>query len=427
MATIKGFSKFSKAEKQQWIASNFFSDTEEAIQTFNTYQVENAQMQDTIDGISENVISNFVLPYGVAPNFVIDGKSYAVPMVIEESSVIAAAAAAAKFWSTRGGFKTTVIATEKIGQVHFLWKGDEAELKDNFSDTKRQLIEHTRDITSNMEKRGGGILDVILKDKQDIQTGLFQLHATFETCDSMGANFVNTVLEAFAGKMEEIFQDKVEVIMSILSNYTPQCIVRAEVSAPLDSETPVNGLPARQFARRFKTAVAIASNDVYRATTHNKGFFNGVDAVALATGNDFRAIEACGHAYASRSGSYASISQCTIEDDTFRFWVDLPIALGTVGGLTKLHPLAKASLDMLENPSAKELMSIFACVGLAQNFAAVRSLVTTGIQKGHMKMHLSNILNQLGASKEDAKAATSHFSNKLVSVSGVRDYLAKKS
>jgi len=423
VSKISGFSKFTKAEKRKWIVDNYLNEDVEAQSILEAFTFTDEEEQKVIDGISENPISNFTLPYGIAPNFLIDGKVYAVPMVIEESSVVAAAAAAAKFWSTRGGFKTTVISTQKIGQVHFLWKADAEILKTNFDTLKTTLKEHVQPLVANMEKRGGGILDIELKDKRAIEEDLFQLHVTFETCDSMGANFINTVLEAFAQKLALEYGDDVEIIMSILSNYVPECIVRAEVTADLKDELPVNGVPALDFARKFKTAVAIAEGDVYRATTHNKGFFNGVDAVALATGNDFRAIEACGHAYCSRNGAYASISHCKVEDGIFTFWVDLPIALGTVGGLTKLHPLAKKSLEILGHPSAKDLMSIFASVGLAQNFAAVRSLVTTGIQKGHMKMHLGNILNQLKATDSQIQKATAYFSDKTISVSAVREYV----
>jgi hydroxymethylglutaryl-CoA reductase len=186
------------------------------------------------------------------------------------------------------------------------------------------------------------------------------------------------------------------------------------------------GLDAEALTRRFHRAVRIAQIDPYRATTHNKGIYNGIDAVVLATGNDFRAIEACGHTYASRDGQYRSLSSCTVENGTLRFELDIPLAMGTVGGLTALHPLAKLSLELLGNPSAEELMCITAAVGLAQNFAAVRSLITTGIQQGHMKMHLTNILNHLGANDEEAAAAQHYFQHQTVSFSAVRSFLLEK-
>jgi hydroxymethylglutaryl-CoA reductase len=185
------------------------------------------------------------------------------------------------------------------------------------------------------------------------------------------------------------------------------------------------GLSAQDFADRFKRAVDIARQDVYRATTHNKGIFNGVDAVVLATGNDFRAVESAGHAYAAKSGQYRSLSQCEITDDVFHFWLELPLALGTVGGLTRLHPMASLSLEILQQPSARELMEITASMGLAQNFSALRSLVTVGIQKGHMKMHLYNILIHFKASREEKELAFKQFEDQVVSFGAVRDYLEK--
>jgi len=212
--------------------------------------------------------------------------------------------------------------------------------------------------------------------------------------------------------------------MAILSNYTPDCIASAWVECPIDQlSEPGREDEARALAQRFRKAVRIAEIDPYRATTHNKGIFNGIDALVLATANDFRAVEACGHTFASRDGQYRSLSHCSIENDIFRFQLDIPLALGAVGGLTRLHPLAAQSLEILGNPSATELMMITASLGLAQNFAAVRSLVTTGIQKGHMRMHLLNILNHLEATESESNAACIFFADKIVSFSAVRDFL----
>ena len=430
---ISGFSKLSKLGKIQWLAENFFSDPNNVIALLKAYWHANEEQQEVLDGFSENTISNFPMPYGVAPNFIINGKTYAVPMVIEESSVVAAAASAAKFWMQRGGFKTEIIGTKKIGQLHFKYFGRSEVLRNIFPSLKEFLIAGTKDITKNMEKRGGGISDIELVDFSNEEPNYFQIRTSFETCDSMGANFINSILERFGTLLEEYLLsneelddvDKdVEIIMAILSNFTPECLVRATVSCQVDElgEFP-GGISSEQFAERFALAVRIAHLDSYRATTHNKGIFNGVDAVVLATGNDFRAIEACGHTYASKDGKYKSLSNCKIENGVFTFWLDLPLAVGTVGGLTSLHPIAKTSLEMLGKPSAQELMSIITSVGLAQNFAALRSLVTTGIQQGHMKMHLQNILIHMKASKEKTKAAIEFFKDKTVSYSGVRAFL----
>lgn len=431
--TISGFSKLSKVGKLKWLAENFFKDPQATIDELMSYWHTDDDQQKILDGFSENTLSNFPMPFGVAPNFVIDGKPYAVPMVIEESSVVAAASMAAKYWMTRGGFKTTILGTVKIGQVHFKWYGDKEILQSIFPEIKERLKQDTKPITTNMDKRGGGILDIELVDFTDKEEGLYQLRCSFETCDSMGANFINSVLEQFGKSLQEFIAEhpktsddanQLMVIMCILSNFTPDCVVRAEVSCPIaDLGTMGSDLDAEALAHKFWTAIRIAEIDPYRATTHNKGIFNGIDAVVLATGNDFRAIEACGHAYAARDGQYKSLSHCSIENDVFRFWIDMPLAVGTVGGLTSIHPIAKKSLELLGNPSAKDLMKVIAVTGLAQNFAAVRSLITTGIQSGHMKMHLVNILHQLKATDNQIKNAVEHFNDKVVSFSAVRDYI----
>lgn len=436
--TINGFSRLTKRQKIEWLAANFFEFPGDAEQTFSSWQHADEQQQKVIDGFTENVLSNYTLPFSVAPNFMINGKVYAVPMVIEESSVVAAASSAAKFWMDRGGFHAEVIDTVKLGQVHFRWGGAPARLRELFPEIQRCLLEKSADITANMRKRGGGILGMELLDFTHLEPEYYQIRVSFETCDSMGANFINSVLECFGDELEVFLETSpgladaerdVEVVMCILSNYTPDCLVRAWVEcseAELEDLARHAGLPGHAAVDRICTAVRIATIDPYRATTHNKGIFNGIDAVVLATGNDFRAIEACGHTYAARDGQYRSLSRAWVENGVFRFELEIPLALGTVGGLTALHPLARRALEMLGNPSARELMMIAAAVGLAQNFAAVRSLVTTGIQQGHMKMHLTNILNHLGATDKEAAAAEQFFKDQTVSFSGVRAFLERE-
>jgi hydroxymethylglutaryl-CoA reductase len=240
----------------------------------------------------------------------------------------------------------------------------------------------------------------------------------------------NSCLEQFAKtfKTEALTFDaftaeekNIQIIMSILSNYVPECLVRAEVSCKVEDLSDDAAIPSEEFANKFVQAVKIAEIEPYRAVTHNKGIMNGIDAVVLATGNDFRAIEACAHAYASKNGSYSSLSHAKIENNIFTFWMEIPLALGTVGGLTGLHPLVKLSLELLHHPSAKELMEIVAVAGLAQNFAALRSLTTTGIQQGHMKMHLMNILNQFEATATEKETLVNYFKNNTVSHSAVVD------
>jgi len=434
--TISGFSKLSKRGKIKWIAKNFFTDPEAVKNELVSYWHNNEDQQKILDGFSENTISNYPMPYGVAPNFVINNKPFCVPMVIEESSVVAAASSAAKFWMSRGGFKTKILNTKKVGQVHFKWNGDKEKLIALFPEIKPKLVQAAKSLTKNMEERGGGIDEIELIDFTDKEPNYYQLKVLFETCDSMGANFINSILEQFALTLKNYClkhpsfsgsEKEVQIIMSILSNYTPECVVRAMVECPVDDlgKFP-NGMTSEEFAQKFETAINIAHIDPYRATTHNKGIFNGIDSVVIATGNDFRAIEACGHTYAAKDGSYKSLSHCKVEDDVFKFWLDIPLAIGTVGGLTSLHPIAKRSLELLGSPNAEELMGIIAATGLAQNFAAVRSLITVGIQQGHMKMHLLNILNHLQATELEIKSAVDFFNNKVISFSSVRDFIKKK-
>lgn len=433
MSTVNGFSKLTKQQKIEWLVAHYFNNDEATVQLLKSYWNSDEKLQKLHDEFIENTITNFYLPMGIAPNFVINGKVHTIPMVIEESSVVAAAANAAKFWSKRGGFKATVLSTEKIGNVHFVFAGDKNKLA-HFIETLQPVFRNrTADITKNMEKRGGGILAIDLVDKTTELANYYQLHATFDTKDSMGANFINSCLEEFANVLREEVEkfndftatekESMQVIMSILSNYVPNCLVRAEVSckvADLKSKEIEN---PQEFAEKFVQAVRIAEIETYRAVTHNKGIMNGVDAVVLATGNDFRAVEAGVHAFAAKDGRYISLSHAEIVSDEFRFWMDLPLALGTVGGLTNLHPMVKFAMELLEKPNANELMQIIAVAGLAQNFAAVKSLTTTGIQKGHMKMHIMNILNQLQATNEEKQVVLKHFEDKTVSYSAVVDFI----
>lgn len=430
--TISGFSKLSKSKKIDWIIDTYFSSSADAERILKQYWNSNEALQQLHDEFIENTISNYYLPFGVAPNFLINNRLYTIPMAIEESSVVAAASKAAKFWMDRGGFKAQVISTTKIGQVHFLYSGRKEALKSFFESIKSKLIEDCKPITKNMEIRGGGINAVELRDKTSSLDNYFQIHASFETLDAMGANFINSCLEQFAKTMKreallfEGFSEEekhMDVVMSILSNYVPDCLVRAEVSCKVEDLSDKGSFSGEAFANKFIQAIKIAEVEPYRAVTHNKGIMNGIDAVVLATGNDFRAIEAGVHAYASRNGSYSSLTHAKIENGLFTYWLEIPLALGTVGGLTGLHPLVKLALEMLGKPTAEELMQIVAVAGLAQNFAALRSLTTTGIQQGHMKMHLMNILNQFEANDVEKTTLIEHFKTHTVSFSAVADML----
>lgn len=429
---VEGFSKLTKEEKIDWLTKNYTKNPESSKTILKQYWNAESKVQRLHDEFIENTITNYYLPFGIAPNFMINGTLYAIPMAIEESSVVAAASKAAKFWLEKGGFHAEVLGMEKIGQVHFTFGGDSKNLEKFFDFVKPKLLSAAKPITQNMEKRGGGITHIELRDKTELMENYYQLHCTFQTLDAMGANFINSCLEEFAKVFKaeaRIFspftetERKIDVIMGILSNYVPNCLVRAEVNCPIEALQTEESITPMDFAEKMVRAVEIAKVEPHRAVTHNKGIMNGVDAVVMATGNDFRAVEAGVHAYACRNGQYTSLTHAALEDGVFRFWIEIPLALGTVGGLTNLHPLVKLSLEILQKPTAKELMQIVAVAGLAQNFAALRSLVTTGIQQGHMKMHLMNILNQMGAREEDKKVLVDYFKTRTVTHNSVKDAL----
>ena len=428
-----GFSKLTKSEKIDWVIENFFNSSNDDLEILKQYWNEDEELQKIHDEFSENTLTNFFIPLGIAPNFLIDNKNYTIPMAIEESSVVAAACKSAKFWSNRGGFKTEVINVIKTGQVHFKFNGDKNKLYEFFENSKSKILNDCNEISENMKARGGGILNINLIDKTSEISDYYQLSSDFNTVDSMGANFINSCLEQFAKSFETEFLESklfdkgenLEIVMSILSNYVPQCLVKAEVRCKLndlkngDIEEPI------KFARKFIDAIEIAKNDISRAVTHNKGIMNGIDAVVIATGNDFRSVEACAHAYAAKEGKYSSLTHAKIEKDEFIYWIEIPLAIGTVGGITNLHPLVKWCLKLLKNPNGKDLMRIIAVAGLAQNFAAIRSLITSGIQLGHMKMHLINILNTLSANKTEKEILINYFKKNKVSFRSAETALKK--
>ena len=266
------------------------------------------------------------------------------------------------------------------------------------------LIEETNDITRNMRARGGGILDIELIDKSDLEPNYYQIKGSFDTKDSMGANFINTVLEKWSEVFEQHIVDaaeltptdrQIEVIMCILSNFTPECLVRAEVSCPVEDLTAGTDMDPQTFVDNFVRAVHVAEIEPYRAVTHNKGIMNGVDALIIATGNDFRAIEASVHAYAAKDGQYKSLSHVEVKNGQFTFYIELPLSLGTVGGITSLHPMVKFSNELLGRPNAEELMQIVAVAGLAQNFSALRSLTNNGYPKRSYEDALNEYLESI--------------------------------
>ena len=427
---IIGFSKLSRVEKIDWLNKNIFDNSHQVKLILDKYLNSNKDIQAIHDSFSENSISNFYLPYSVSPNFLINDKIYTIPLVTEESSVVAALSNAAKFWFDKGGFKTEVKSFTKKGQIHFSFDGDKNILEEFIKINEKEILKSTDIIAKNMKKRGGGISSIQLIDKTDELKNYFQLSVDFNTSDSMGANFINSCLESMSKKIKELSDEYfkknnygINIIMSILSNYTPDCIVESYAECDINDLVDIANIEPKEFAEKMKYAFDIAKIDISRAVTHNKGIMNGIDAILIATGNDFRAVEAGIHAYASSNSKYQSLSECSISGNKFRLSLKIPLSVGTVGGITDLHPLVKLSLQILDNPSSKDLMCIIASVGLAQNFAAVKSLITSGIQQGHMKMHLINLLIKNKANKDQIKKAKKYFLDKEINNSSVSEFI----
>ena len=432
---IIGFSKLSREDKINWISSNYLNESDEFEKILDNYLNKETGIQSLHNSFSENSISNFYLPYSVSPNFLINNKNYCVPLVTEESSVVAALSNSSKFWFERGGFNSTIINTTKNGQIHFMFNGRKEILQKLINDNELNLIKSTDDITKRMRIRGGGIKKINLIDKSNELNYYYQLSIDFITVDSMGANFINSCLEKISETFKVLIlksnyldesEKDIKIIMSILSNYTPDCLVESSVECSIDELGTIEGLSPQEFSSKFKSAFDIAQVDINRAVTHNKGIMNGIDAVLISTGNDFRAVEAGVHAYASSDGSYKSLSKCSITNNNFKISLKIPISVGTVGGITDLHPLVKLSLKMLGNPRSKDLMKIICSVGLAQNFAAVKSLVSSGIQKGHMKMHLINLLLKNNASNTQIEDSKEYFKDKEINNQSVTEFLNLK-
>jgi len=428
MVIFSGFSKFDRKQRLDFIAQ--VTDLSAAdMRSFHDYDAPDAHQQEVYSAMTENYIGNFPMPMGVVTNMLINDEMYIVPFVTEESSVIAAASKAAKFWAERGGFRACIEGITKKGQVHFTWNGKPQHIKHLFPTIKEQLLNSTGLLTEKMKQRGGGIIGLTLIDMTASMRDYYQIDVSLETSDAMGANFINSCLEKISSELRNLEvlnteEFKVEVIMSILSNYTPDCKVRCWVECPAEKMEGWNKeMLYFDFIKKFKQSIDIANIDISRAVTHNKGIFNGIDAVLLATGNDWRATSASAHAFAARDGNYKSLSSVQLTDDNFRFELELPIAIGTVGGISQIHPAVKKAMAILKYPDAQKLMMIVAAAGLANHFAAIATLITSGIQTGHMRMHLSNILSQLNADADEQDYVRHHFASQKVSYSAVEDFI----
>lgn len=345
----------------------------------------------------ENVIACYNLPLGVAVNFIINDREYVIPMAIEEPSVIAAASHGAK---VLGNIRVSQDQKILIGQIIIENLPNIPQAMAKLMDRQEDLLKIARDYSQRMVNRGGGPRDIRFEQKQNVMAQYLCCYLSFDPCDAMGANAINTVLEGLVEPIETITSGK--VLMAILSNYSETALTCAKVSVPF-RKLAANEEEGHYLAEQIQKASDYAKIDPYRATTHNKGIMNGIDGVVMATGNDLRATSASAHAYAARLGHYQPLSTWEIRDNYLQGELILPLPLATVGGTLANHPTAQWVLDVLGRPSAKELAMIAAAVGLAQNFSALRALVTEGIQKGHMSMQARNLLLQVGAQADEVQ------------------------
>jgi len=357
---------------------------------------------ETADKMIENVIGTFPLPLGLGLNFLINGKEYAVPMAVEEASVVASASSIAKIVREAGGFHTEASERIMIGQIQVVGCPDFAAAKSAILDEKVTLIEQCNAAYPSLQARGGGVRDLEVRllneSAESAYSRMLVVHLYVDTCDAMGANMINTMAEHIAPRVEILSKGK--VYLRILSNYADRCLAKATCTIPselLKSKT-FSGEAVRDGVIH---AYEFAASDPYRAVTHNKGIMNGIDPVVIATGNDWRAVEAGAHAYAARSGQYSSMSVWSKDEEgNLKGELELPMSIGTVGGATRVHPMAKRSLQLLDIQSAKELAQVIVAVGLAQNLGALKALATDGIQKGHMALHARSVAIAGGATGE---------------------------
>lgn len=351
----------------------------------------------------ENVIGTYNLPFGIATNFLINQQDYLIPMVIEEPSIVAACSFAAKLFRSGRGFITKSDRPIMIGQAQILDISDVNIAIQTLKSNKDQILDKANEISGSILKRGGGAVDIEIRQFPNTSIGnMIVLHLLYDTRDAMGANAINTAVEYIAPYLEEITGGRVN--LRILSNLSDQRKAYAEGMIPKEA-LATKTLAGDEVIQSIIEAAVFAEVDPYRATTHNKGIMNGIDAVLLATGNDWRAVEAGAHAYAARDGSYSSLTKWwTDAGGNLHGSIELPLAVGIVGGATRVHPIAQIALQILGIESAHELAEVAAAVGLAQNFAAIRALATDGIQHGHMRMHARQLAVAAGASSESVQS-----------------------
>jgi hydroxymethylglutaryl-CoA reductase len=399
---ISGFYNLSVPERQRVVVEWAELTPEQA------EALENALTMEQADKMVENVIGNYALPLGIATNFVVNGDDVLVPMVIEEPSVVAGASFAARLARAGGGFHAETTESLMIGQMQVLELADPEAAAQAVLAQKQRLIDLANSTDPIIVSLHGGARDVETRTFADSPVGpMLVIHLIYDCRDAMGANMVNTACEALAPVVEEITGGRVN--LRILSNLADRRLARARCVVPASAlETPE--FPGRLVAQRIVEAYALAAVDPYRAATHNKGIMNGVDAVVMATGNDWRAIEAGAHTYAARDGAYRSLSTWTLnaEGDLVGS-LELPLAVGTVGGATRVHPTARTALQILGVTRARDLAQIMVSVGLAQNLAAIRALATEGIQRGHMALHARQVAIAAGATTDEVDRIASQL------------------
>lgn len=400
MARLPGFAKLSPTERIEALLK-------EGLLTWDEAQILKEQKGlplSIADQLTENVLSTFDLPFSLAPYFLINGRDYVLPMVTEEPSVVAAASFAAKLIQRSGGFTTQVHQRQMIGEIALTDVEDGNTASKRILEDKETLLQLANEAYPSIVKRGGGARDLWVENKGDFLI----VYLAVDPKEAMGANMLNTMLEALTDRIQELSGG--QALMAILSNLATHSLVSARCAIDFKALSR-NPEEAIEIAHRMELASQLAQVDPYRAATHNKGIFNGIDALVLATGNDWRAIEAGAHAYAAQSGSYKGLGHWTSQPKEKKLYgeITLPMPVATKGGSIGLNPTVQVSHRLLGEPSAIELAGIIASLGLAQNFAALKALVTTGIQAGHMKLQARSLALLAGAKEEEVPRLVSQL------------------
>ena len=398
-----GFSKKTYHERLELLRAQALLSPEKQRSLEQDEQVSLA----VADQLSENVVGTFSLPYSIIPELLVNGQDYTVPYVTEEPSVVAAASYASKIIKRSGGFTAQVHLRQMIGQVALYQVADPEQAQEKIVSKKAELLELANQAYPSIVKRGGGARDLHVEQIKG-ETDFLVVYLHIDTQEAMGANMLNTMLEALKPVLEELSQG--QSLMGILSNYATDSLVTASCRIAFRYLNPQKD-QGREIAEKIALASQFAQADPYRSATHNKGIFNGIDAILIATGNDWRAIEAGAHAFASRDGRYQGLSQWTLdmEREELVGEMTLPMPVATKGGSIGLNPRVALSHELLGNPSAKELAQIIVSIGLAQNFAALKALVSTGIQQGHMKLQAKSLALLAGASESEVAPLVEHL------------------